>query len=310
MQQKLNNKQINRLKKIAVTSSIALACVLCIIKMIASFYTGSLAVLSSLIDSLSDVFASSVSYIAVKFSTKPANCSHRYGYGRAESLSALIQAAFVAGSGLFVLYDGLNRIFNPLEIHQTGFGLIVMIISLVATIILISFQKYVARLTGSVAVSADSAHYTVDVLTNASIIISLLVVKFFNINWFDILTAALISTYLIYNAYKIAAEAVGALTDKELSDEIRNEVIEIINSCEGIKGFHDLRSRDLGGTYMFEVHLELDGNLPLVKAHEFTENVENKIKAKFSDSQIVVHQDPFGIKEKRLDDILDTGCKA
>ena len=274
----------------------------------ASVYTGSLAILSSLIDSLSDVFASSVSYIAVKFSTKPANCSHRYGYGRAESLSALIQAAFVAGSGLFVLYDGFNRIFNPLEIHQTTFGLIIMLISLIATIVLISFQKYVSKLTGSVAISADSAHYVVDVLTNISIILSLVVVKFLKFNWFDIFTATLIAIYLIYNAYKIAAEAIGALTDKELSDEIRNDVIEIINSCEGIKGFHDFRSRDLGGIYLFEIHLELDGNLPLFKAHELTENVENKIKSKFYNAQIIIHQDPFGINEARLDDVLYGKC--
>ncbi|MBQ7304111.1 MAG: cation diffusion facilitator family transporter [Alphaproteobacteria bacterium] len=308
MPQTLSNEQQNKLKKIAVTASIILACILCIIKTFASVYTGSLAILSSLIDSLSDVFASSVSYIAVKFSTKPANCSHRYGYGRAESLSALVQSAFVAGSGLFVLYDGFNRIFNPLEIHQTTFGLIIMLISLVATIVLISFQKYVSKLTGSVAISADSAHYVVDVLTNISIILSLVVVKFLKFNWFDIFTAALIAIYLIYNAYKIAAEAIGALTDKELSDEIRNDVIEIINSCEGIKGFHDFRSRDLGGIYLFEIHLELDGNLPLFKAHELTENVENKIQSKFYNAQIIIHQDPFGINEARLDDVLDGKC--
>lgn len=308
MPQTLSNEQQNKLKKIAVTASIILACILCIIKTFASVYTGSLAILSSLIDSLSDVFASSVSYIAVKFSTKPANCSHRYGYGRAESLSALVQSAFVAGSGLFVLYDGFNRIFNPLEIHQTTFGLIIMLISLIATVVLISFQKYVSKLTGSVAISADSAHYVVDVLTNISIILSLVVVKFLKFNWFDIFTAALIAIYLIYNAYKIAAEAIGALTDKELSDEIRNDVIEIINSCEGIKGFHDFRSRDLGGIYLFEIHLELDGNLPLFKAHELTENVENKIQSKFYNAQIIIHQDPFGINEARLDDVLDGKC--
>lgn len=309
MSQKRNNEQINRLKKIAVTSSIIVACLLCIIKTLASLYTGSLAVLSSLIDSLSDVFASSVSFIAVRFSTKPANCNHRYGYGRAESLSALVQAAFIAGSGLFVLYDGFNRLLNPTTLQQTTFGIIVMVISLVITLILISFQKFVTKLTGSVAVSADSAHYTVDVLTNASIIISLIVVKLFDITWFDILTAGLISVYLIYNAYKMAADAIAELTDKELSQEIREQVINIIEKSDGIKGYHDLRSRDLGGNYLFEIHLEFDGNLNLFKVHELTENVENKIQKQYPNSQIIIHQDPFGIQETRLDDILDGNCK-
>ena len=309
MQQNLNNTQMNKLKKTAVCLSVGVACLLCVIKTIASVYTGSLAVLSSLIDSLSDVFASSVSYIAVNFSTRPANCNHRYGYGRVESLSALVQAAFVAGSGLFVMYDGISRLFNPIEVHQTTFGLVVMIVSLLVTLGLISFQKYVAKVTGSVAISADSAHYVVDVLTNGSIILSLVVVKLFGIIWFDILTAVIISVYLIYNAYQIAAEAIGDLTDKELSDDIRKKVINIINECDGVKGFHDLRSRDLGGTYLFEIHLEIDGNLSLFEAHKLSENVEDKIKQEFSNAQIIIHQDPFGIKEDRLDDILSGKCE-
>ncbi|MBQ8870050.1 MAG: cation diffusion facilitator family transporter [Alphaproteobacteria bacterium] len=308
MRKKVNENKDN-LKKVAATASIVVSTLLCIIKTFASVYTGSLAVLSSLIDSLSDVFASSISYIAVKFSTKPANCSHRYGYGRAESLSALVQAAFVAGSGLFVLYDGITRLFNPTPLHQTTFGIMVMVVSLGITIVLISFQKYVAKVTNSVAISADSAHYVVDILTNSSIILSLVIIEIFNINWFDILTAALISIYLIYNAYKIAADAIGALTDKELNDEIRNKIIGIIKQCEGVKGFHDLRSRDLGGVYLFEIHLEFDGNLNLFQTHELTENVENKIKAEFDNAQIIIHQDPFGIKESRLDDVLDGNCK-
>mgnify|MGYP003301996813 CR=1 FL=1 len=204
----------------------------------------------------------------------------------------------------------VKYIFNLLPLYEGGiFNWYASNITSFNTLVLISFQKFVTKLTGSVAVSADSAHYTVDVLTNASIIISLLVVKIFNVTWFDILTAALISVYLIYNAYKIAYDAIAELTDKELSQEIREQVINIIEKSEGIKGFHDLRSRDLGGTFLFEIHLEFDGNLNLFKVHEFTENVEKKIQEQYPNSQIIIHQDPFGIKETRLDDILNGKCK-
>ena len=82
-----------------------------------------------------------------------------------------------------------------------------------------------------------------------------------------------------------------------------------MRECEGIKDFHDLRSRDLGGTYLFEIHLEIDGNLSLFEAHKLSENVEDKIKQEFSNAQIIIHQDPFGIKEDRLDDILSGKCE-
>lgn len=302
----LNN---NKLKRLAAAMSVSLALTLCIIKTLGALYTGSLAILSSLIDSLADVFASSISFVAIKFSTKPANIKHRYGYGRAESVSALAQSAFIAGSGLFVMYDGINRIINPAPLEKTGLGIVIMIISLLATCGLILFQRYVAKKTDSPAIKADSAHYTVDVLTNGAIIISLLAVKFFRINWFDIVTAFIIAAYLIYNAYKIAAEAVSALTDRELSDEIRQQVIDIIINSEGIEGFHDFRTRDLGGIYMFEIHLEMDGNLSLNKTHELSDMVEDKIKAAFPNSQVIIHQDPYGLHENRLDYDINGSCE-
>ena len=309
MQVKENKEDLNRLKRLAATLSVSLAVALCFLKIFGSIYTGSLAILSSLIDSLADVFASSLSFVAIKFSTRPASLEHRYGYGRAESISALAQSAFIAGSGLFVMYDGITRIISPAPLEQTDFGIMVMTISLLATLALIAFQKYVTKKTASPAIKADSAHYTVDVLTNLSIIISLLVVKFLGINWFDILTAFVISAYLIFNAYKLAAEAVSALTDRELSPENRQKVIDIVNNSEGIKGYHDFRSRDLGGTYFFEIHLELDGNLTLNITHQLTDKVEEAIKKQFPEAQVIIHQDPYGLRENRLDYTIEGSCK-
>ncbi len=309
MQVKENKEDLNRLKRLAATLSVSLAVALCFLKIFGSIYTGSLAILSSLIDSLADVFASSLSFVAIKFSTRPASLEHRYGYGRAESISALAQSAFIAGSGLFVMYDGITRIISPAPLEQTDFGIMVMTISLLATLALIAFQKYVTKKTASPAIKADSAHYTVDVLTNLSIIISLLVVKFLGINWFDILTAFVISAYLIFNAYKLAAEAVSALTDRELSPEIRQKVIDIVNNSDGIKGYHDFRSRDLGGTYCFEIHLELDGNLTLNITHQLTDKVEEAIKRQFPEAQVIIHQDPYGLRENRLDYTIEGSCK-
>lgn len=298
----------NRLKRAAASASVMLSGGLCLLKIFGAFYTGSLAILSSLIDSLADVFASSISFVAIRFSTRPASQEHRYGYGRAESISALVQSAFIAGSGLFVMYDGLVRLLDPKPLEKAELGIIIMAISLATTVALIVFQKYVARKTASPAIAADSAHYTVDVLTNASIILSLIVVKLFNISWFDILTAFAISAYLIYNAYKIAAEAVAALTDRELSEEVRKQVIDIVMNSEGVKGYHDFRSRDLGGAYFFEIHLELDGSLPLDKTHELTDKAEEKIKETFPNAQVIIHQDPYGLHENRLDYTIDGKC--
>lgn len=302
-------EQQNKLKKAAAIGSVSLAVLLTLIKTIGVFYTGSLAVLSSMIDSLADLFASSVTYFAVRVSSRPADCSHRYGHGKAEALSALIQSAFIMGSGLFVMYDGINRFINPAPLAQTSLGIAVMVASLALTLILIFFQRYVAERTRSQAIRADAAHYTVDVITNASIILSLVIVALFDISWFDTLTALTISVYLIANAYKLAKDAVALLMDKELGNDIRERLCRLVLSCGHVQGMHDLRTRDLGGSYMFELHLELDGNLSLFEAHRYSDEVENKIKEMFPNSQVIIHQDPAGVYEKRLDEEITPQCR-
>lgn len=288
--------------------SVTLAISLTLIKTVGVLYTGSLAVLSSMIDSLADLFASSVTFIAIRFSSRPASPDHRYGYGKAEALSALVQSAFVAGSGVFVMYDGINRFLHPRPLLDTHMGIVVMSISLIATLALIFFQRYVAKRTNSQAIRADSAHYSVDVITNAAIILTLVVVKLFKISWFDTLTAFLVSAYLLINAYKLAKDAVKLLMDTELSDEIRHNIQKIVMSCEHASGIHDLRTRDLGGIYIFEFHLELDGNLSLYQAHQYTDEVEVALLKTYPDAQIIIHQDPAGLHEKRLDHQIEGHC--
>lgn len=145
------------------------------------------------------------------------------------------------------MYDGFSRFITPRPVADTGLGLVVMIISIIATLILISFQRYVAKKTNSQAILADSAHYVVDILTNGSIILSLFVVRFFDFQWFDPLTAIFIALYLLYNAYLLARDAIALLLDRELPDEIRCRVEKTVTALPFVCGMHDLRTHDLGG---------------------------------------------------------------
>lgn len=300
----LNQSTANKLKRITAISSISLALTLCLIKSLAVFYTSSLAVLSSMVDSLSDIFASLVTFFAIKISTRPASHTYRYGYGKVEALSSLFQAVFIALSGGFILYDAFLRLKNPVLLNQTDFGLVVMIISLVLTLILVGFQRYVAKITNSQAIFADSLHYSVDIMTNISIIISLVAIHFWQLNWIDSVMALAISVYLLYNAYDLGREAVRLLLDKELHDEIRDSIFKIVKQHPLSPEIHDLRTHDLGNAYMFEFHIELDGNLDLYTAHKYTDEVEALILQTYPNAQIIIHQDPKGIREERLDNKL------
>lgn len=306
--QPLNTEQINRLKKQASICSVLLAIILIIIKSIGVIYSGSLSVLSSMVDSMGDLVASMVTFTAVRFSAKPASSSHRYGFGKAEALSALIQSAFIGGSGVFIIYDGISRIIHPHPQIKSQSAIIIMIISLILTFALIAFQKYVAKKTGSRAIKADSAHYSVDVITNISIIFTLIAINLFHINWFDTVAAFFVASYLLWSSYHLVLDSLTMIMDKELGDDIRENIKKIVLSCDHIQGIHDLRTRDLGSSYIFELHLELDGNLSLNQAHQYTDNVEAELLKTYPGTQIIIHQDPAGLHENRLDYEIDGHC--
>lgn len=294
-----------QLKKLAGAASISLSVFLSLLKIFASIYTGSLAILSSLIDSLSDVLASTITFIAIKVSTKPASREFRYGYGKAEAISSLFQSLFIAASGIYVLIDGVKRLYDHQELDDSLIGIGIMIISLILTLVLVAFQKYVINKTNSIALKADSAHYVVDISTNLSIIISLIAIKIYKIYWLDSVIAIAISIYLLYMAYDLIKEAILTLMDQELSEKIRMEVEKIIRQQPFTKGVHDLRTRSLGEKYLFEFHLELDEAISLKQAHDFAHLTEDEILKNYPNAQVIIHQEPYGAKEERLDDTLN-----
>ena len=296
------------LKHYAAAASIATAILLTLIKAAAAFVTGSLSVLSSMIDSMGDVFSSVVTFIAVHYAEKPLTCNHRYGYGKAEAVSALVQAAFISGSAFFILYESVYRMLHPVMLTHTAIGIGVMIVGMIFTALLVCFQRYIIKRVKSQAIEADSKHYIVDFISNGTVLLSLLVIFHFNWQWFDMVAATLVSVYLIFTAWHIACKALSEITDKEADNEIKARIIQAILTTDGVKGYHDLRSRLSGNRLFLEVHLEIDGNLPLFAAHKIAENAEKAIIDVCPQAQVIIHQDPYGLNEKRFDDDIEGPC--
>ena len=165
-----------RLRRAAATASLSLAILLCLAKLGAAAATGSLAVLASLVDSLTDLVASAITFASVRIAQRPPDRGHRYGHGKAESLSALAQGALVAGSAGFILLDGIQRLIDPQPIAASGIGVAVMVMAILLTLGLVAFQRHVIRRTGSQAIAADSLHYRADLATNLAVMVVLSVV--------------------------------------------------------------------------------------------------------------------------------------
>ena len=154
-------------------ASVAVALSLVGLKLAAWFATGSVAMLSSLADSVLDLLASSMTLIAVRFAFEPADREHRFGHGKLEAIAGLAQAMIILGSAGYVAIQAVARLILPAAIQAPGIGTGVMMISLVLTIGLVLFQQLVIRRTGSIAIGADELHYKGDVLTNIAVLVAI-----------------------------------------------------------------------------------------------------------------------------------------
>jgi len=281
----------------ATYAAVAAAGTLIVIKLAAWLMTGSLALLSTLVDSLLDVGASLVNLVAVRVALEPADHDHRFGHGKAEPLAGLAQAAFVGGSALFLVFEAGDRLLDSSPVTNTAVGIVVMVVSIAVTAALVAFQKMVVRRTGSVAIEADSVHYAGDVLINLSVIVSLVLASGWSLTWADPLFAMGIAVYLLVNAGKILRTSLNLLMDRELDEVDRHRILEIARANPMVLDCHDLRTRSSGPDRFIQLHVEMERDLPLWRAHAVADAVEKAIRDAFPGADVLIHQDPAGLDE-------------
>ncbi|MBA0206388.1 CDF family cation-efflux transporter FieF [Pectobacterium aroidearum] len=285
------NPHYARLVTLAAVSATAVALVLFIMKVFAWWHTGSVSLLASLVDSLVDIAASLVNLLVVRYSLQPADTEHAFGHGKAESLAALAQSMFISGSALFLILTGLQHSLEPQTLHAPEVGMWVTLIALVATLLLVSFQRWVVKRTHSQAVRADMLHYQSDLLMNGAILVAL-ALSWKGITRADSLFALGIGGYILYSALRMGYDAVQSLLDRALPDDEHRAIAEVIVNWSGIRGAHALRTRRSGPTRFIQLHLEMDDALPLVQAHQIADDLEQALLKRFPGADIIIHQDP------------------
>lgn len=289
-----------RLMKLATLLAMGVALTLIGIKLIAWMSTGSVALLSSLIDSTLDAFASLVNIMAVRHALTPADSDHRFGHGKAEPLAGLAQSAFIIGSALLLISESAHRLLHPEPVSNGMVGVFVMVFSIVVTLALVTFQRRVIAKTESVAISADALHYFTDLMMNFGVLISLVLTSVLGWTWVDPVFALGIGLYILWGSGQLAWGSYNLLMDKEFPDEDRTLIKDIARAHPDVRNVHDLRTRSSGQQQFIQLHLELDGDMPLRRAHDISDDVEAQIRDAFPKADVIIHQDPAGIAEPHL----------
>ena len=286
---------ITRKKLSAVTLSIATAFFLTLFKLSVGFFTHSLSLFASAIDSLMDVLVSTVNFIAIKEADKPADKEHLYGHGKIESLAGLFQSLIISASGIFLVIESIRRLISPAKLEHIPLAIGVMVVSMGLTFFLVLKLKQVLKETDSIIVGTEALHFMVDFLTNGGVILALILVRVTGSGISDLIVALGIACYILFQSFGILKKSVDELLDKALPQEDQKEIERIIlNHDPRIVGFHNLRTRKIGHQIFIDFHFEIRDEENFSRAHELTESSLKQICGRFPGADVTVHFDPEG----------------
>ncbi len=276
---------------VAITVSIVLA----IAKVTVGFLSGSVAVIASALDSVMDMVVSIFNNVALKVSESKPNEKFNYGKGKIEGIAALFEGVVIIASGLFIIYEAINKLIHHEPITHLNISMFVMAFSIVMVLGLVMFLNYTAKKTNNLVIKSDALHYKTDLVTNGVVLISLIIIKITGWQYIDFILSMILGIYIIKEASEIVKESFEILLDVALDFETIEKIKDILKKEPLVLDYHCLRTRKSGNRNFVDVHLVLTPDMKLKLAHTILENVEEKIR-KLDPNQkwiINIHADPY-----------------
>jgi ferrous-iron efflux pump FieF len=289
------------LRRLASEVGLGVAALLILLELWAWAASDSISLLSALVDAMVDFLAAAFTFLGVRYAERPPDLSHRFGHGKGESIAALLQAALLAGAALVLIFEAVQRLVSPHPVAALGLGMLVMLAASALALGLYLFQTHVVRRTRSEAVEADRIHRRSDIMLFMAVLAALFLTDLTGWSDFDPLFALPIAGFMGWSSLGIARRAAATLLDRELSDAERHRIERIVRAHVSGPALHDLRSRSGGDRLFIEFHLELPAEMSLGAAHRITDEIEWDLASAFPKAEIIIHQEPAGIRDARRD---------
>jgi len=289
---RLPARESSRITRRITAFSIAIGVVLITTKLIVFRESGSVGILSSLVHSALDFVAALSSFIAVRYAARPPDLKYRFGRGKAEGFSALLQACLIVLAAVHLLEEAASRLANPQALEHESYAIAVMVFAVALTTWLLIAQSWAIRETGSLAVRGDRAHYIADMSASVAVIIGIALASYTDFLRADALVGFGIGLWLFYTAYKVGRLAWSQLMDAELPEKERALIRKLALADKRINAVHDLRTRAAGPHVHIQMQLDLDDDLSLHDAHEIVISAEKRMMEAYPAADILIHPHP------------------
>ncbi|HEX2395412.1 MAG TPA: cation diffusion facilitator family transporter [Bacteroidales bacterium] len=275
---------------------------LSVLKIVAGFISGSLAVVADGVDSASDIITSIITLVTAKILTRPPNVKYPYGYEKADTIATKVLSfvMFFAGAQLFI--TTVKKLIHGTHTEMPAMlAIYITVISIIGKLILSWHQTNIGKKTGSNMLIANGKNMLNDVIISASVLIGLIGIYVLKMPVLDTIFALAVSIWVLWVAFNIFREASLELMDGVKDCTIYDQIFNAIDSVNGAHHPHRVRARNIGHQLMIAIDLEVDGDLTLRQAHEIAHKVDEAIKSKIQNVfDVVIHIEPLGdhIEEK------------
>lgn len=299
--QTLNKEDSAREKgiyKVTIVGSIV-NFLLVIFKFFAGIVGHSAAMLADAVHSLSDFITDIIVIVFVRISSKPEDEDHDYGHGKYETLATAIIGIILLLVGFGIFWNGATSIYhflNGASLPEPGMlALIAALISIASKEILYQYTVFQAKKLNSQAVVANAWHHRSDALSSVGTAIGIGGAILLGDRWrvLDPAAAVVVSFFIMKVAVQLLIPCVEELLEKSLPAEVEDKIQETILSFPEVSSPHHLRTRRIGSYYAIEVHIRMNGKIPLEDAHRTATAIENKLREQFGrGTHIGIHLEP------------------
>ncbi len=280
-------------KTSAAGLSIGVIASLILLKVIAGIISGSVSIIAQAVDSLLDLFASLITFFSLRFAAKPADREHPFGHGKVESISGVVQGGLIFAAAAFIIYQSITRIIAGAAIEYVTAGIAVMAVCIVVNILVSRHLLRVARKTDSAALEANARNLATDVYTALGVLVGLVAVRITGLNILDPIIAIAVVMFILKTAYGIMRKSFPHLIDVRLPEDEEVLIEFTMREHMGeLVGFHSLRTRKAGSERYIELHMIMARDASVERAHELCDHLEEAIKSKLPNSDVIIHVEP------------------
>lgn len=274
--------------------SIGAALVTIALKTTAWLVTGSVGLLSDAAESVVNLVAAVVAFIALQIAARPADDDHNFGHAKSEYFSAVIEGVMIVIAAGAILYTAIERLLHPRELESVGLGLGISVVAAVLNGAVALVLLRVGRAHRSITLEADGKHLLTDVWTTAGVIVGVGLVAVTGWLPLDAIIAIAVAINILVVGYLLIRRSTAGLMDAALGDDDQDAIVGVLDGFrgEGID-FHDLRTREAGRLRFAQMHMLVPGAWSVQHGHDRAEAVEAALRAAVPDLVVTIHLEPL-----------------